>query len=90
MNRIVFLIIIMIIALYSFENAENIKEQFITESILDITHSTSSLPYKKYFVMPLDSDDYDTPLLDGNITSDIEKNDDNCIVYGNSLFTYSS
>ena len=41
--------------------------------------------HKKYFVMPLESDDYDTPLLDNSIPTTINKYDDHFILYDTFL-----
>ena len=86
MKTVLFLIIIIIIialALYNCNNTGNVKEPFIHESLLD-KHDSKSI-YKKYFVMPLESDDYDTPLLDDNKPTNINKYNDNYITYGNIL-----
>ena len=81
MKTILFLIIIIITLVLHNCNTGNVKEPFIHESLLD-KHDSKSI-YKKYFVMPLESDDYYTPLLDDNKTTNINKYDDNYITYGN-------
>ena len=68
------IIIIIILALCNCDSSGNVKEPFTHKNLAD-NHKSNSI-YKKYFVMPLESDDYDTPLLDDNKSTDIEKNDD--------------
>jgi len=82
MNRILIVIILLTISILCFTSGEKVyipshtvdKEHFIDNCIK--THNDT---YKKYFVLPFESDDYDTPLLDNNKKTDIIKFDNTFI-----------